>query len=500
MPADTPEPPSAPRPAPAARPRAGLPEAADLGAAIRSLRRASVLVVGDASLDRYVYGRVERISNEAPVPVLSVEREVALPGGAGNIVRNLTALGAAVAFVSVVGDDQAGADLTGLVGGQPGVEPWLLVQGGRATPQKTRFIAQGHPLLRADHGPAGPIHPRLAERLVKIASDAVAATSVLVVADHGGGVLANDTPQRLLAAARAAGRFVLAAPRGRDLARHAGANLVVAARRDVERATGLPCRTDAEIAAAAESLRAGHRFGAVLVSRSEEGMTLLDRDGVLHLPAEAPEVHDVSGAADAVAATLAAALAAAVPLRTAARLASLAAGVVVAKVGPAVAREQDLLEALTPERGALRKIRPRSVAVEQAERWRRRGLRIGFLAGGFDLPGQAEIALIAAARAACDRLVVGLADDSALAAEAAGPRPLQAQAARAAVLASLPTVDLVTLFEAGGAASLARALRPDVLLCGEGCESAGLSAAMVAEWGGELRRLSAPPAEAALPG
>ena len=102
-----------------------------------------MLVVGDVMLDRYIYGQVHRISPEAPVPILSIEREVALPGGAGNVVRNLTALGAAVAFISVVGDDQAGSDLTGLIGGQPGVEPWLLVQGGRTTTVKTRYLAAG---------------------------------------------------------------------------------------------------------------------------------------------------------------------------------------------------------------------------------------------------------------------------------------------------------------------------------------------------------------------
>src|SRR3712207_5897456 len=158
-------------PAPPRTPLAGAPEAvapADLADAVRQLRRASVLVVGDAMLDRYVYGRVQRVSPEAPVPVLTVEREVAMPGGAGNVVRNFTALGAAVAFVSVVGDDQAGSDLTGLIGGQPGVEPWLLVQGGRATTTKTRFIAAGQQLLRADHEQLSPIQPRLADRLARI--------------------------------------------------------------------------------------------------------------------------------------------------------------------------------------------------------------------------------------------------------------------------------------------------------------------------------------------
>src|ERR1700709_2097501 len=125
---------------------AGSAETADLTDAIRRLARTSVLVVGDAMSDRYVYGAGNRPSPEAPIPILSVERDVAMPGGAGNVVRNLTALGAAVAFVSVVGDDQAGSDLTGLIGGQPGVEPWLLVQGSRITTLKTRFGAQGQPI------------------------------------------------------------------------------------------------------------------------------------------------------------------------------------------------------------------------------------------------------------------------------------------------------------------------------------------------------------------
>ena len=123
---------------------------AGLAAAIRLLGRTSVLVVGDVMLDRYVYGTVERVSPEAPVPILAIEREITMPGGAGNVVRNLTALGSAVAFISVVGDDQAGSDLTGLIGGQPNVEPWLLVQGGQITTLKTRYLSAGQHLLRAD--------------------------------------------------------------------------------------------------------------------------------------------------------------------------------------------------------------------------------------------------------------------------------------------------------------------------------------------------------------
>jgi D-beta-D-heptose 7-phosphate kinase/D-beta-D-heptose 1-phosphate adenosyltransferase len=471
----------------ARRPTPEIP-VAELATAIRSLRRASVLVVGDAMLDRYVYGAVRRISPEAPVPVLAVEREVAMPGGAGNVVRNLTALGAAVAFVSVVGDDQAGSDLTGLIGGQPGVEPWLLVQGGRHTTTKTRFIAGGQHILRADQEVVQPIHPRLAERMIKIASDAVAATAVLVLSDYGKGVLAGETPRRLIEAAHAAGRRVVVDPKGRDYARYAGADLITPNRAELGEATGMPVDSEEEILAAMRALKAAHGFGAVLVTRSEDGMTLLEGEALHHFPAEAAEVHDVSGAGDTVVATLSAGLAAGLSLPVAARIANIAAGIVVGKVGTAVAREEELLEALTPERGALRKVMSRSAALEQVERWRRRGWRIGFTNGCFDLLHPGHVHLLEQARSWCDRLVVGLNSDASVRRLKGPGRPIQSEAARAAVLASLATVDCVTVFDEDTPIELIRLLRPDVLVKGaDYALSQVVGADLVREYGGEVK-------------
>jgi D-beta-D-heptose 7-phosphate kinase/D-beta-D-heptose 1-phosphate adenosyltransferase len=460
----------------------------ELSDAVRLLRRASVLVVGDAMLDRYVYGRVQRVSPEAPVPVIAVAREVAMPGGAGNVVRNLTALGAAVAFVSVVGDDQAGSDLTGLIGGQPNVEPWLLVQGGRATTTKTRFIAAGQQLLRADHEVAAPIHPRLVDRLVRIAADAVAATTVMVLSDYQKGVLAGDTCQRLIAAARNAGRRVVVDPKGTDYARYAGADLVTPNRTELAQATGLPVETEEALVEAARTLRQAHGFGAVLVTRSEDGMTLVDAEGVRHFPAEAPEVHDVSGAGDTVVAVVSAGLAAGLPGPVAARLSNIAAGIVVGKVGTAVAREGDLLEALTPQRGTQRKVVSRTAAVEQVERWRRRGWRVGFTNGCFDLLHPGHVHLLAQARGWCDRLVVGLNSDASVRRLKGAERPIQDEAARAAVLASLTTVDLVSVFEEDTPVELIRQLRPEVLVKGADYRvEQVVGGELVQQWGGVVR-------------
>lgn len=467
------------------------PTHADLAAAVRRLARASVLVIGDAMLDRYIYGAVDRISPEAPVPVLTVRSELAVPGGAGNVVRNLGALKAAVAFVSIVGDDQAGSDLTGLIGGQQGVEPWLLVQGGRVTTMKTRFVAQGrqlqgHQIMRADREDPRPVHPKLADRLLRIARDAMAATSVTILSDYRKGVLAGEVPAGIIAAARAAGRPVLADVHGADYQRYAGADVILAAARDLAAATGLPVQGDAAVAEAAAALRARHGFGAVLVTRGEDGMTLVDAEGAVHYPAEAAEVFDIAGTGDTALATLGAGLAAGLDLRLSARLANIAAGVVVGKVGTAVVRAGELIAAIAPHSGALRKIVSREVAIRLAERWRRAGWRVAYASGAFDPLAPGDAHMLERAADACDRLIVGLQGDAMLRADG---QPHQPEAVRAARLAGLPWADLVVVDGDETPDELIRALRPDVLVHG----TAGDLDAILAEWGGSVLTVERPP-------
>ncbi|HTQ70278.1 MAG TPA: D-glycero-beta-D-manno-heptose-7-phosphate kinase [Acidocella sp.] len=460
---------------------------ADLGAHVKRFSRASVLVVGDAMLDRYVYGEVTRVSPEAPVPILTVMREVAMPGGAGNVVRNLIALDAAAAFVSVVGDDQAGSDLTGLIGGQERVEPWLLVQNGRTTTLKTRYIAQGQHLIRADREETLALPDKLSERLVKIALDAMAATSVTVLSDYRKGVLSAAVCAALIQGAQKLGRKIIVDPKGRNYARYHGADLVTPNRKELAEATDMPVESEAEIVAAAQALLARHGFGAVLVTRSEDGMSLITPQEVHHYPGEAREVYDVSGAGDTVVATLATALAAEVPLAEAARLANIAAGIVVGKVGTAVARPSDILAAIAPATGALQKVVTPSAAAEAAERWRLRGYKVGFTNGCFDLLHPGHVHLLEQCRAMCDRLIVGINADSSVKRLKGPTRPAQGEAARAAVLASLASVDLVCLFEEDTPIELIKRIKPDVLIKGaDYTRETVVGADLVEGWGGSV--------------
>ena len=445
---------------------------AELAEAISRLTRASVLVIGDVMLDRYVFGSVARISPEAPVPVLSVDRELALPGGAGNVVRNLTAIGAAVAFVSVVGDDQAGSDLTGLIGGQPNVEPWLLVQGGRCTTVKTRFIAGGQQLLRSDQEVTGAIHPKLAERMLRIAGDALAATSVTVLSDYRKGLLSGEVPRRIIDAARAAGRPTVVDPRGPDYDRFAGADIAMPGLRELEAATGMAVGSDTNVAAAAGWLRTAHGFGAVVVNRGAEGLSMVNADGAMHFQPAIAEVFDLSGSADTVVSALAAGLAIGLKLPVAVRLANLAMGVAAGQPGMAVAQGTDLVAMLTPQGRALRKIVTTEIAVEQVDRWRRMGLRTGLIT---TTSRRVSRSRLDTARAACDRLVLGIEtaagtdDDSAkhILSEAAG----------------LACVDLICVFPEGGQTETLIQLRPDLLI---GTTPGASVAELVRGWGGEV--------------
>jgi len=470
---------------------ASPPTQADLAAAVRRLARGSVLVIGDAMLDRYIYGAVTRISPEAPVPVLKVQSELAVPGGAGNVVRNLAALKTAVAFVSIVGDDQAGGDLTALIGGQSGVEPWLLVQGSRVTTMKTRFVAQGRPMqghqiMRADREDSRPVHPKLLERLLRITRDAMMATSVTILSDYRKGVLAGDLPAQIIAAARTAGRPVLADVHGADYARYAGADVIIVAARDLESATGMSVLSDEGVSEAAAVLRLRHGFGAVLVTRGEEGMTLVDGQGAVHYPVEAAEVFDIAGTGDTALATLGAGLAGGLDLRLAVRLANIAAGVVVGKVGTAVVRESDLLAAISPHAGALRKIVTREVAIRLAERWRRTGWRVGFTSGAFDPLASGHVHLIEQASGACDRLIVAIEGDAVVRRTKGEGRPHQPEAVRAARLAGVPSVDLVVVDGDDTPDDLVRMIRPELLVRGADRQADPASANLVQEWGGTV--------------
>jgi rfaE bifunctional protein kinase chain/domain len=300
------------------------------------VRAGRVLVVGDVMLDRYWFGDVERISPEAPVPVVRIARTEERPGGAANVARNAAALGARTALLSVVGDDEAGAAIERLVAGD-GITASLHHDPSLPTTVKLRVIARQQQLLRIDFE-TRPSQEVLSAKLKEF-GERLRGTDVVVLSDYGKGGLAHIAA--MIGQARAAGRRVLVDPKGDDWARYRGASLVTPNRSEFRDVAGR-WRDEAELTAKAEAVRRDLDLEALLVTRSEEGMSLYTAQGALTIPAQAREVYDVSGAGDTVIATMAALIAAGASLADAVCIANEAAGVVVGKLGTAVVHPSEL--------------------------------------------------------------------------------------------------------------------------------------------------------------
>ena len=312
-----------------------------MNALLPEFSAARVLVVGDVMLDRYWFGEVHRISPEAPVPVLKVERVDERPGGAANVARNIVALGANATLLSVVGDDEAGACLEKLLRQHPNLTALLHRDDSISTIVKLRAIARHQQLLRIDFETA-PSHEVLTAALEDYRAQLPLA-DVVILSDYGKGGLTHIA--EMIRLARAAGKPVLVDPKGDDYQRYQGATLLTPNRSEFRQVAG-SWKDEAELTHKAEQLRQSLQLEALLVTRSEEGMSLYRCDEVLHEPTHTREVFDVSGAGDTVIATLAVMLASGAALPNAMNIANRAAGIVVGKLGTAVVTREEILQDL----------------------------------------------------------------------------------------------------------------------------------------------------------
>lgn len=320
-----------------ARRRAFVPNAA-------TLRRARVLVVGDVMLDRYLFGEVSRISPEAPVPVVRVVREEERPGGAANVARNAAALGAQVTLLSVIGDDEIGERLRALIV-KEGIRARLRLDKSVETTRKVRVIGRQQQLLRIDFERA-PSREILRQKLTDYRRLLNEKCDVVVLSDYGKGGLTHIVD--MIGLARSHGKQILVDPKGDDYSRYKGANVLTPNRSELRDVVG-QWSSEADLEKRVQALRRELGLDALLVTRSEEGMTLFDDDGAHHEPAKAREVFDVSGAGDTVIATLAVMIATGAGLREAMRVANHAAGMVVGKLGTAVAHREELILSMKSE-------------------------------------------------------------------------------------------------------------------------------------------------------
>ena len=454
-----------------------------------TLNRARVLCVGDVMLDRFVHGEVERISPEAPIPVVRVEAENEVLGGVGNVARNVAALGGHATLLSIVGDDPVAAEVVGLLEHEPRIDAELLPEANRQLTVKTRFVASGQQLLRADSETDTPISDPVAQALLATFDKVVAGVNAVVVSDYGKGVLTDQVLCHVINTARAQGKTVLVDPKGRDFSRYSGADLITPNQRELADATALGTASEEQVVAAARKVIADCAITKVVVTRSSQGMSIVDANSAENLPVRAREVFDVSGAGDTVIAVLATAIGCGADIDDAAALANLAAGIVVAKVGTAVAYPAEITAALQDPRGVgpAAKLVDLDSARDRAAGWRHQGLRVGFTNGCFDVLHPGHVHLLLQARATCDRLIVGLNSNESVTRLKGPERPVHAADERAMMLGAHGTVDLVVMFDEDTPITLIEALRPDVLIKGADYRlDEVVGAEAVRSWDGEV--------------
>jgi D-beta-D-heptose 7-phosphate kinase/D-beta-D-heptose 1-phosphate adenosyltransferase len=447
-----------------------VPRPSDPSILLDGMDKSPLLVLGDVMLDRTLRGEANRLSPEAPVPVVRLIEETLSPGGAANVAHNLARLGCPVALVGLIGGDSEGGILADL-SARAGVDVSGLLPLIPATTAKTRVVADRQQMIRLDRETFPQEGANCGEALLRALEERLAVVSpgALLVSDYAKGVCSSSLFPDAVARARSAGAVVLVDPKGPDWGRYRGADCVTPNLKELSEALGerIPNEDDAVVKGARVLM---NRFGfpRLLVTRSDQGMTLVESVRIHHERARALEVFDVSGAGDTVLAVLGAFLAAGADWIEAIRTANLAAGYVVGRRGTyAISREElrPLLSGRDFKVGEEIILR-RDEAVLRVRRWRRQGFRVVFTNGCFDLLHPGHLATLEGARALGDRLIVGLNSDASVARLKGPERPIQGQTARARILGGLACVDAVVIFDEDTPEMLLSELRPHILAKG----------------------------------
>jgi D-beta-D-heptose 7-phosphate kinase / D-beta-D-heptose 1-phosphate adenosyltransferase len=444
----------------------------DFDALAQLIPSKTVLCVGDLMLDEFVYGEVSRISPEAPAPVIAVRRSETNIGGAGNVARNIASLGGRCILVGLVGKDEAGAKLKTDLAQHAGIECVLVSDEGRPTTRKVRFVSEHFSthMLRADWERAAPAASDVEQKLIEAILPQLNRADIVLLSDYAKGVLTARVIRNVIDAAKKAGKRVIVDPKSANFAIYRGATLLTPNRKEFSEATRSRADSDQTIAEAARDAMMLADCEAMLVTQSEDGMTLVPREGeAVHVPAHPVKVRDVSGAGDTVVAALALALAADADWEAALRIASAAAAVAVSKQGTASVSAAELRRKILPHAylAAEEKIVIAGGDLDtHLKEWREQGLRVGFTNGCFDILHPGHVKVLTAARGACDRLIVGLNSDASVKRLKGEGRPVQNETARAEVLAALEAVDLVAIFEEDTPLKLITAIKPSVLVKG----------------------------------
>ena len=414
-----------------------------------------VLVVGDVMLDRFVHGKVNRISPEAPIPVLKVEKKISKLGGAANVAKNLKDLGCHVILSSVIGDDAVGREFTGLIQ-ESGIIDNFILDNTRPTIVKTRFLSDNHHILRSDEEDNSDISENIEKKLIKKIKNIISKVDVVVLSDYNKGVLTEKVLHKILELNNSIP--IIVDPKKSSFKFYKGATIITPNVSELLHAT-----KTSDINSGIETALNQSKADGILLTRSENGMSYFQKDGLeYHLPTFAKNVVDVCGAGDTVVATLSACLAKKMSVPDAMYMANQAAAIVVSKLGTETA---SVLE-LEAQQYTTQNILEIKQAKRLVELWKSQNLKVGFTNGCFDIIHPGHVTMLQKCKDNCDKLIVGLNSDKSVKRLKGEARPVQNEISRATVLAGLSSVDLIVIFDENTPFELLEQLRPNVLMKG----------------------------------
>lgn len=450
-----------------------------------------VLVIGDVMLDRYLMGNVNRISPEAPVPVVLLNKSEARAGGAANVAANLSGLGLSAHIIGCIANDDAGHSLKRLMH-ESGIDTaHLMVSDQRPTVSKTRVMSGNQQIVRIDEESISTFSNTETELLLKQVTQALhTKPAIVILSDYAKGLLSAEACQAIITLCKQLRIPVIADPKGRDYSKYHGASALTPNKKETAEACGVPFHETETLLQAAKQLKDQLALDFLAVTRGEEGISFIDDGHIQHIPATAKQVFDVSGAGDTVIATLAAGLVHGLNPHDALQLANIAAGIVVGKVGTVPVSQAELLKTLISEDGQsqIDKICDRTQLTNLVNDWRSHGQKIVFTNGCFDLLHAGHVTYLEAAKKSGDKLILGLNTDRSVSALKGPTRPVVHEGDRARVLAALASVDAVILFDEDTPLALIDLIRPDVIVKGDDyTEAQVVGGKEVKSWGGTVK-------------
>lgn len=450
------------------------------------------MVIGDFMLDRYLWGKTDRISPESPVPVVHVQSETETLGGAGNVVANICGLGLSAIPIGIIGKDGSGEKLKNRLSNLGCDTDGLLTTQNRPTIEKTRVIAQNQQVVRIDYEEKEILPKELVQQIKTKINKYLKEVSVIVISDYGKGICSEEIVQFIISKVDGTGKKVVVDPKGNNYSKYKGAYCITPNKKEAFEATGIEIADTKTAGQSGKFISSEYDISNVLITRGKDGMTLIEPEDTTHLGTKAQDVFDVSGAGDTVISTLASSLAIGLDLRTAMNFANSAAGVVVSRVGTAPINLGELKNFIKSNGNsrAHNKIVDEDEMTRKVSSWKTQGYSIVFTNGCFDILHTGHISLFEQAKSYGDKLIVGLNSDDSIRRLKGENRPVLDESTRAQVLAAVEFIDLIILFDEDTPQKLIASIKPDYLVKGaDYIEEEIVGGNIVKSYGGEIVRV-----------